>query len=354
MSSRFIVNSQLLFLKKFWIIIFAVANLNLLFSQPDSLNTHTTVSLKISTLDFQNSKKVVLDFIQKHDIKIVMQKENRTNLNINFISNQTEFEEFEAISNKLGFTMSKDIVSNNNYPQIQEKRKELNYLREKNESYSVYRSKIDENDENYSQVWKEQLDIEEKIFNLDQEISKLNKSGNTFDINLFLMDESTVPEKTGVSFVNMPGIEYSMLNIDQPVSNVSSSQYNGYILKYLFTRGKSYFTVGAYKALNKTAVDSNIYSDLFILGFGQDFYSRYFGKGSNHFLNLYSGYTIGYLMGTGADKSINMFYVSPSIGLELYKNKYILIDTKATYFVPLKYTRNLRGYTLNTSFNFAF
>jgi len=49
-----------------------------------------------------------------------------------------------------------------------------------------------------------------------------------------------------------------------------------------------------------------------------------------------------------------MFYLAPSIGIEIYKNKYFLIDTKVNYFVPFSYNRNLRGISYNASFNFVF
>ena len=138
------------------------------------------------------------------------------------------------------------------------------------------------------------------------------------------------------------------------MSRITSAQYQGYALKYLFTRGKSYFTVGAYKSTDKEKMDSLKFPEIFIIGFGQDFYSRHLGRGSHKFLNLYSGYSLGALLtNKDSDTKFDM-YISPSIGLELFKNKYFLIDTKLIYFIPLANNRSLRGWAVNASLNFMF
>lgn len=59
-------------------------------------------------------------------------------------------------------------------------------------------------------------------------------------------------------------------------------------------------------------------------------------------------------MALGTTTKENMLYPAPSIGLELLKNKYILIDTKVYYFVPLGSYRNLRGLSYHLSFNIVF
>ena len=93
-----------------------IAGQNQLFAQPDSLYSVNSVILEISTFNFQNSKDKVLEFIKTNEIKITNQKENRKSLIVNFIINQKQYNEFETLSQKLGYTISKDIISNNNYP----------------------------------------------------------------------------------------------------------------------------------------------------------------------------------------------------------------------------------------------
>ena len=72
-------------------------------------------------------------------------------------------------------------------------------------------------------------------------------------------------------------------------------------------------------------------------------------------MNLYSGYYVGGILATGDKSKASMFCIAPSIGIELFKNKYILLDTKVNYLVPLSNNNsNLRGISYNGSFSFVF
>lgn len=86
-----------------------------------------------------------------------------------------------------------------------------------------------------------------------------------------------------------------------------------------------------------------MYDDIFNFSYGQDFYSKHLGYGIRKFMNLYSGYNIGFLAYNAESRSLKNFYVSPTIGIELFKNNYILIDTKVSYMLPISKNYNLRG-----------
>jgi hypothetical protein len=97
-----------------------------------------------------------------------------------------------------------------------------------------------------------------------------------------------------------------------------------------------------------------MFSELFAYSFGQDFYSRHLGRGSRKFLNLYSGYSVGGMVATGRTSKKDIFYIAPSIGLEIYKNKYLLIDSKVNYFIPFMYNKEMRGLSANISLSVVF
>ena len=152
----------------------------------------------------------------------------------------------------------------------------------------------------------------------------------------------------------MPGASYDIFWIENPVKDLSAELYHGYSLKYLFTRGKSYATIGTFKERTSADSDTMRYKELFVFGFGQDFYTRHFGRGKNKFLNLYSGYNMGGVFATADSRTSTFPYLKIFLGVELFKNKYILIDNKVGYFIPFRYNRNLRGISYNVSFNFVF
>lgn len=176
-------------------------------------------------------------------------------------------------------------------------------------------------------------------------------------VEFTLNDELSTPNNTRISFVNMPGVEYGYLSIENPKVGVSAKAYQGASVKYMFTRGKSYFNLGVYRAVQNNAADSNAFRELFLVNFGQDFYPKNFGRGKRKFLNLYTGYQLGgFVANSNNDRNSKFTYnANLSIGLELLKTKHVLIDNKVSYFLPLSdLNRNLRGLLYQASFNFVF
>lgn len=340
---------------KFLYILLSISCFSFTFSQADSTFITTDVKTIVYSMDFPAAKQNVLDFILQNSIRIQNQTENKTELDIKFYLTVDEYKKWNELLPKLGYISSKTASSVSNLVRVNDINLEINYLTQKNKSYSEILSKIDEKSPSYLTLWNEQKILEEKIFNLQRELIYLNKKENKFNISLELNQEITSPEETGVSFINMPGIEYSYLTISEPKKGLSAANYQGYFVKYMFTKGKSYANLGIYKNSNSTTSDSSAYSEMFLLAFGQDFYSRHMGRGKRNFLNLYSGYTTGGILASSAFTNKTMFYIAPSIGLEIYKNKYMIIDTKVNYFLPLTdVNRNLKGISYNTSINFVF
>ena len=195
----------------------------------------------------------------------------------------------------------------------------------------------------------------DNIRKYQNEIRELDSKNGTVVLDIKLMRELTTPNASmKIRFVNMPGFEFSVFMPENPKEGISADLYYGYMLKYLFTKGKSYITVGAFKADEVPQNDTLMYSDIFNFSFGQDFYSRHLGRGGRKFLNLYSGYNIGYLVYSGKNSSLKNFYVSPAIGIELFKNNFMLIDTKMTYMLPFTDNLYLRGFQFAAAVNFVF
>ena len=125
----------------------------------------------------------------------------------------------------------------------------------------------------------------------------------------------------------------------------------------MFTRGKSYFNLGVYRAIDNNTADTSLINELFMMNFGQDFYPRNFGRGKRRFLNLYTGYQIGGFISNQNNNKNSVFIPNAnlSFGVELIKTKHILVDNKVSYFLPLnELNRNMRGILYQASFNFVF
>lgn len=211
----------------------------------------------------------------------------------------------------------------------------------------------------YDSFYNKKISLESEIFRLDRQLNNLKKQVKDYSIKLEIAQKKLYNYEEQSSgffqFVNMPGIEGMYLKVENPEQGLSAKTYYGPMVKYLFTKGKSYAFFGALKA-NSTS-DSAEVNDIFYYGIGHDFYPRYLGDGRGKYFNLYSGLAYGGMLTYAEDKSkYHLFFVTPHVGLELYKSTNILFDFKAGYLIPLeeKYHYNFRGLTLNSSLNFVF
>ncbi len=207
---------------------------------------------------------------------------------------------------------------------------------------------------------------EQKIKEYERQISDLEKVRDLMLVNLYIKDELSTPNGNNqkVTWVNMPGVSYSYLMVENPKPGLTHEAYGGMNLKYLFTRGKSYIELGVLKPINPLTetqlLDTTLTSmknDFFVVQFGQDFYTRHFGRGKRKYLNLYSGYTVGAIIPNRYDDVLQTASLvsSLNIGVELFKSKHVLIDTRAAYFLPLNNeNRNTRGVMFTGAFNFVF
>lgn len=323
-------------------------------AQSEASLVSISFDVELSSTDYRNARNELLGFINRNNIKVKNQTETKSSMDVDFVISEAQYNELDAMLPRLGYVVSRHLNTLNHSQQYKEGELEIAYQQQKKDAYNEMLGKMDEKSDKYYELWRDIRTIDETIYTQKKQMLALENPSSDYDVTLRLTEENDTPSRGRVSFVNMPGIEYSYLNVENPLPSVSADNYQGYFIKYLFTRGKSFAKVGAFKASNTSAADSTQFSEMFLFGFGQDFYTRHLGMGERHFLNLYTGYTVGGLIATSDADKKTIFYIDPSVGLELFKNKYILIDTKVSYFIPFNYNSNLRGVSYSASFNFVF
>ncbi len=336
------------------LILFAV-QMDGVFAQKGVDSSYIAVTGKSYTPNFDKVSPKFEQYIEQNALSIAQKSKDYYTVSYSLVMSKTQFAELKA---KLDEWRCETISINETTKFIPQEKKN------RRAEIQQLQSSINERNENLlvaeEQGWRERLQKRnesdlEKIREYESEIRELDSKMGSVWIDITLMRELTTPNETQkVKFVNMPGFEYSVFMPENPKAGISATCYNGYMLKYLFTRGKSYVTVGAFKAVDVPSSDLQMYSDLFNFSFGQDFYSRHLGRGGRKFLNLYSGYNVGYLACTGAESTLHNFYVSPAIGIELFKNNFMLFDTKVNYILPFVKNLNMRGLQFAASLNFVF
>lgn len=334
----------------FSLIVFLLIN-KLGFSQNNEFVKELNASIYTSFP--QKSWAKMKTFINENNPEIIKQTEATSKYYVQFYLKKNAFDKLNQMLPEFGFVSNKEIKTSNYQEDIDRIEIEKKHLNEKKLAYEKEINTMSEKNDRYYRYWEEVRAIDKKIHQLNKELVAFKRK-NYYKTSITIYDESYDMTQRTINWVNMPGASADFLVVESPISSQSAKQYLGYQLKYMFTRGKSYANLGAFKEFSEEVEDLNRFKELFFFGFGQDFYSKYFGRGKNKFFNLYTGYNIGGIFATGENKKATFMYLTPYFGIELFKNKYFLLDTRVGYFVPFKYNRNMRGITYNISFNFAF
>jgi hypothetical protein len=316
-------------------------------------------TIQVYVTKLQNSTNVLSDFIANRK-GVVYQTDLSTNrYYTEFLISNTDLRSLDSLANKMGYVIQNVFNTENYQEKIHNLEKRIDGLKYENSIYA--RQLVD------SVVTGVRVeDLKRKISSNLQTIASLEVNINQLQqnagdqmckVSFTINDEMSTPNNSRVSFVNMPGIEYGFLKIENPTAGVSAKAYQGATIKYMFTRGKSYFNLGVYRAIENNTTDTSLINELFVMNFGQDFYPRNFGRGKRRFLNLYTGYQIGGFISNQNNNKNSVFIPNAnlSFGVELIKTKHILVDNKVSYFLPLnELNRNMRGILYQASFNFVF
>lgn len=311
--------------------------------------------------DYHGSIAKISGFLLNEGVRVEQQSQSRSVFTVKCNLNEAQYLNYRKILLSCGYMASDNLTRVDNTDRVDELNSSLQFQQEQLLQQRAVLNKMSPDSEQYTVMLQSTYDTESGIRKTQREIANLTEFEFYYAINLDINDETYTPQSSNVSFVNMPGVEYSYYRVEQPKDTITSPIYQGVFLKYVFTRGKSFATLGAYKSTSKTDSPSDTlpsvaspYTEFFSFGFGQDFYSKHLGRGNRKFLNLYTGYTVGGMILSNDLKNKFSGYLAPSIGVELFKNKYILIDTKMNYVIPFKETRYVRGLAFNASFNFVF
>jgi len=322
-----------------------------------------TKYVTIYTSDFVIGKNKLTTFIASKKCEVLNQDKNSKNFDVSFELNQNMVGTLDSTLNQIGYIASS--IQNNNNIKLKAKKLEaelednlykLNKLSNKlkTDTNMASRKNLDYLIEN----------IEENNRRITRNLNQIKDNFNVVFVKVTINDEFSNTSNSKISFAKMPGVSYHRLYIENPKNGVSENLYTGFSMKYIFTKGKSYFQIGVMKSANNllkvTIYDSlkaNTINEFFTFEFGQDYYTRYFGRGNRKFFNLYSGYSIGGTIMNHVNDLNTRFaaFTNLSMGIEILKTKHILLDVKGSYFLPLTViNRNTRGIIMSGSFNFVF
>jgi len=314
----------------------------------------------IYSSDYKEAKTRLENYIREKNYTLIKQEETKTSHFYEFNIPASHIRIIDSLTVSMGYVSNKQLTSFNNEEKLEAAKIDLAFQENKKREYEEMLRRMDSvKSTGYYQHWEKTRNIETDIAATQKRITQLQKISPLYRVKISVYDEQVNPTNTRISFINMPGAQYTALFVENPKAGISYAAYQGVFLKYLFTKGKSFFSLGVLKATNTNKSDTLAHlasSEIFNLTFGQDFYSKRFGRGSNRWMNLYVSYQVGASMYFNSKSAITIPFANPGIGLEIFKNKNVLIDSNVYYFLPLSdnYNRNMRGWMPSLSFNFVF
>ena len=320
-------------------------------SQSDSLIT-IFFNANIRVADISKSQLEIDKYIRNKKISLLSYLKTKTKLEFEFNTNAKGYNDLKLKIREWGYLYFHKETTKNYIEKVKNLKIEKAALEKEKQQYTRLSKIVDSSDSRYFEYSENIIQLNKAIDNFEYRIQQLKKKHKVFNIKIEIKEETNTTTYGRSDWVNMPGVEYSYLKTENPDLNYTPQQMTGYSLKYLFHTGKSYAILGLYRA---NITDSTTVNDMYIFGFGQDFYSRHFGHGENKFLNLYISFNAGVYINSNKSEVVNAsWFVNPFFGLELFKTKHILIDSKVGYFMPFETNKTQRGLLTNISFNFVF
>jgi hypothetical protein len=318
----------------------------------------TQKHLTVAVTRFAEAKAAVAGFIRRRAVRVQKQEETPEHLIAEFALRTSDLVPLDSLTASLGYVLESDLHSQDLGGRTGELRADEKRMEAQVSTMEQQAARATGTPEERSSLRRDQERAADRLTEIRQQLATIEGHAGQAYVTLRLFDEVSFP--TGnrrVSFVNMPGVEYAYLRLDNPKVGLTSPAYQGYALKYLVTRGKSYFNLGFYRPVSGNTGEADFINELFVMNFGQDFYPRNFGRGRRRYFNLYTCYQVGgFILNRNSDKG-NEFIpnLNLGLGLEIMKTRHVLIDTKASYFVPLNdRSRDLRGVLGQAAFNFVF
>ncbi|MBN1999393.1 hypothetical protein JW935_17680, partial [candidate division KSB1 bacterium] len=281
----------------------------------DTLSVHVN-SIQILTSNYDGNRQKLFDLIAESSAKIkslVEEKKPDNNakyLKLTLLVNREGYKLLSENIERFGYIDRKTYEKIDNSDEIGKLTQHRDFLQKQ---LITYQSELadSKNDKNRQDLWQKTRSIEGDLFHDQSEIKQKLREVRENVYNIEMTEEVYTPRSSGekgIQFVNMPGAAFAHLQVENPTAGFSAKSYSGWQIKYMFTRGKTYFQFGALSSDIKMIAEEQI-NELFTYGFGQDFYPRYFGRGKRSYLNLYTGYTIGGFFATTKTASRHKFSV---------------------------------------------
>ncbi|MBL4752928.1 MAG: hypothetical protein JKY52_04910 [Flavobacteriales bacterium] len=318
----------------------------------DSLYT-SFINAEVSVVDLKETEGQVRAFVEARNIIPDYFWTTKSDMTIKMTLSRGQYAAIVLILDDWGYVYKNKVTSTNYASKLDKAQRDMEELEMEIARYNQVMDRLLDTSDRYFTYWEKVMVLEKELAVLATYKGELQNVKREFNVIVLFKEEANTTNQEGVNWVNMPGVEYSILFTENPIAGLSPKQMRGYSMKYMFTRGKTYGLLSIYKSTESNSEGTSI-DDIYMLGVGQDLYSKHLGRGKHKFFNLYTSFTAGGYLASGPERTVASAFINPYFGVEIFKSKNILIDNKVGYFLPFAENRTARGLLYSVSLNFVF
>ena len=341
-------------MKSVFLCLVGLLMLHIGFSQSNNNNSSklaTNITILVNDLTVVKAEMDAL--FSELEVESTNYNVNKTAFNITLYTDSVKYFTVLKAIKLQGYVLSEYTISNSYTSVLKAIEQDILLLEEEKARYQELIDRADSTEQaKYFDYWEKIISIDKSILKKKQKADSYRSQHNEYNLKIKYQEDEIIGSDYSDMWVNMPGLEFSILKTEQPKAGTSSEYMLGYHLKYMVNYQKTYLTMGLYKSQGEQE-DSEI-NEMYQFAIGQDFYSRKLGRGQRKYFNLYTSFNLGVYISSSELAKTSSWYVNPFLGLELFKTKNILIDNKVGYFLPFQNNRNQRGLLYNVSVNFVF
>jgi len=186
-------------MKRFLTYLLLISSIQL-FGQVDTIFYTTELNIDVTSIDFKNSKKELLDFMKRNDLSIQNQNESTTSIYLKINLSKDLYEQLDEKASSLGFVLSRKVTTVNNSLKVSDINLEISYLKSKKDSYTELMKQLDVKSDMYISLWNENKVTEEKIFRKEKELLPFIQKTQNYSVTITLSEEQTSPDNSKISF----------------------------------------------------------------------------------------------------------------------------------------------------------
>jgi hypothetical protein len=178
-------------------------------------------SQNVRSEDFQGTISKLTDFLLIESIRVEKQSTTQMNFSVDCNLTESQYIKYRQVLATCGYIASDNLTRVDNTVQVEQLTSTIAFQKEQLQQQRAALDKMSADSEQYPAMWQSAHDMESAIRQNERQIAALTASEFYYAVDLNVLDETYTPQSSNVTFVNMPGVEYSYYRVEQPKDTIT-------------------------------------------------------------------------------------------------------------------------------------